>query len=69
MDPDQLASSEASWSGSTLFSKEEWYLNMFFEPEHGMLDDFIQKYGGVTTMNKEGAVTTNHHVDEKQHGP
>ena len=27
---------------------------MFFEPEHGKLKDFIQKYGGVTTMNMEG---------------
>ena len=36
----------------------EWsQWGLIFEPEHGKLKDFIQKYGGVTTMNIEGIIT------------
>ena len=35
----------------------EWsQWGLIFEPEHGKLKDFIQKYGGVTTMNIEGII-------------
>ena len=33
----------------------EWsQWSLVFEPEHGKLKDFIQKYGGLTTINIEG---------------
>ena len=37
-------------------SKRAWYLNLFFETEDGKLKDFIQKYGGVATMNIVGTM-------------
>ena len=46
----------------------EWsQWNLVFEPEHGKLKDFIQKYGGVTTMNMEGMAI--HCVDENYVDP
>ena len=38
-DPDQLASSEANWSGSTLFAKAEYIL---VQQDLGLLSDSIR---------------------------